>query len=316
MYVDGCRDQHVRELDDALVEARRRGGFVWLGLHEPNAEEFAGVARMFALHPLAVEDAIHAHQRPKLEQYGNSVFVVLKPARYVDAQEVVDVSQVMVFLGEDFVVTVRHGRTDALADVRDLLDRDSEKLAWGPTSVLYAIADHVVDDYALVMRGLDVDIDEIEQQVFSGAKAAHAERIFKLKREVLDFRRAVEPLEPALAELAGGVPPIDARSTEYFRDVQDHVLRVADRLSALDALLDSALNANVAQVAMRQNEDMRKISAWVAIIALPTLIAGIYGMNFEHMPELRWRFGYPLVLLFMVGCCLALHRSFKRRGWL
>ncbi|MCC6437385.1 MAG: magnesium/cobalt transporter CorA [Acidimicrobiales bacterium] len=316
MYVDGCRDQHVLDLDDALVEARRRGGFVWLGLHEPNAVEFDSVARMFDLHPLAVEDAIHAHQRPKLERYGDSAFVVLKPARYVDAQEVVDVSQVMVFIGDDFVVTVRHGRTDALADVRGLLDRDPEKLTWGPTSVLYAIADHVVDDYALVMRGLDVDIDQIEQQVFSGPKAAHAERIFKLKREVLDFRRAVEPLEPALAELAGGMRPIDRRSAAYFRDVQDHVLRVVDRLSALDALLDSALNANVAQVAMRQNEDMRKISAWVAIIALPTLIAGVYGMNFEHMPELRWRFGYPLALLFMASCCAALYRNFRRRGWL
>ncbi|MEZ5263536.1 MAG: magnesium/cobalt transporter CorA [Acidimicrobiales bacterium] len=289
---------------------------MWLGLHEPNAEEFDAVARLFRLHPLAVEDAIHAHQRPKLERYGDSLFLVLKPTRYVDAAEVVDVSQVMVFAGRGFVVTVRHGHTDAVAAVRARLDANPELVAWGPASVVYAIADQVVDDYAVVMRGLDVDIDEIEQQVFAGPNAVHAERIFKLKREVLDFRRAVEPLEPAMAELATGSELLDARSTTYFRDVQDHVLRVSERLLSLDALLDSALNANVAQVAMRQNEDMRKISAWVAIIALPTLLAGIYGMNFEHMPELRWRYGYPLALGFMALCCLALHRNFKRRGWL
>jgi magnesium transporter len=285
-------------------------------LHEPTAEEFQNTAETFDLHPLAVEDAIHAHQRPKLERYGDSLFVVLKPAIYVDSNEVVDVGQVMVFLGPDFVVTVRHGRAGALAEVRRQLEADPGRLEWGPTSVLYAIADKVVDDYIGVMRGVDEDIDQIEHDVFSGPTSVHGERIFRLKREVLEFRRAVDPLEPALSELAAGTKPIDERSADYFRDVHDHLLRVSEHLNTLDALLDSALNANVAQVAMRQNEDMRKISAWVAILAVPTMIAGIYGMNFDHMPELGWVHGYPLALAIMAFACLALYRNFKRRKWL
>ena len=303
-------------MDNALNAARADGGFVWIGLHEPTGDEFASVAEAFDLHPLAVEDAIHAHQRPKLERYGDSLFMVFKPARYVDAEEVVVVGQIMVFLGSEFVVTVRHGESPELADVRRMLEEDPTRLDWGPGSVLHAIADKVVDDYAAVMVGLDDDIDQIEQEVFAGPKPTHAERIFKLKREVLDFRRAVDPLEAPLAELTAGVKPVDERSVEYFRNVHDHVLRASEHLAGLDALLDSALNANVAQVGMRQNEDMRKISAWVAIIATPTMIAGIYGMNFEHMPELEWVVGYPLVLAVMVLVCIFLYRNFKRRDWL
>ena len=316
VYVDGVRDTGPHAVEDAMAEARERGGFVWIGLHEPTEDEFDSVAAAFDLHPLAVEDAIHAQQRPKLERYGDSLFVVFKPARYVDAEEVVEIGQIMLFVGSDFVVTVRHGQTRALSDVRHALEADTEKMEWGPASVLYAVADKVVDDYATVLKGVDNDIDQIEIEVFSGPKAAHAERIFKLKREVLDFRRAVDPLEPALRELARGVKPMDERSADYFRDVHDHTLRVSEHLEALDSLLDSALNANVAQVGMRQNEDMRKISAWVAIIAVPTMIAGIYGMNFEHMPELEWRLGYPAALATMAIACLALYRLFKRRGWL
>jgi magnesium transporter len=314
--VDGFRDTEWHAVDQALTDARDRGGFVWIGLHEPTEAEFDSVTRAFDLHPLAVEDAIHAHQRPKLERYGDSLFVVFKPARYVDGDEVVQVDQIMVFVGADFVVTVRHGQSAALSDVRRALETDPERMQWGPSSVLYAIADKIVDDYAVVMRGLDNDIDQIEHEVFSGPSSAHAERIFKLKREVLDFRRAVDPLEPALAELAAGAKPVDERSADYFRDVHDHVLRVSEHLAGLDALLGSALGANVAQVGMRQNEDMRKISAWVAIIATPTMIAGIYGMNFEHMPELEWVVGYPLVLGVMVLACVILYRNFKRRDWL
>ncbi len=315
VYEDGARATEPLDLENALSTAKARGGFVWIGLHEPTAGEFSSVAEAFDLHPLAVEDAIHAHQRPKLERYGDSLFVVFKPARYVDAEEVVEVGQIMVFLGAAFVVTVRHGST-ALTDVRRVLEDDPDRLLWGPASVLYAIADKVVDDYAAVMVGLDNDIDQIEQSVFAGPKLTHAERIFKLKREVLDFRRAVDPLEPPLAQLAAGLKPVDERSADYFRNVHDHIIRVSEHLAGLDALLDSALNANVAQVGMRQNEDMRKISAWVAIIATPTMIAGIYGMNFEHMPELEWSFGYPLTLSLMVLVSVALYRNFKRRNWL
>ena len=237
----------------ALLEAARAaGGFVWIGLHEPTQGEFDHVTEAFDLHPLAVEDAIHAHQRPKLEHYGDSLFAVLKPARYVDSQEVVEIGQIMVFVGRDFVVTVRYGEPAALAGVRNHLEADAQRLAWGPSAVLHAVADRVADAYAEVMLGVEADIDQIEVDVFSGPRATHAERIFKLKREVLDFRRAVEPLEPSLAKLAEGDELIDERAAPYFRDVHDHVLRVAERLVAADALLDSALNANVAQVGMRR----------------------------------------------------------------
>ena len=318
IYDDGKRTSRQATFEEALAAARHVHGFVWIGLHDPEAAEFERVAAAFDLHPLAVEDAIHAHQRPKLERYADSVFMVLKPARYVDSNEVIELGQIMVFLGRDFVVTVRHGGHRELTSVRKALEDDPERLAWGPAAVLHAIADRIVDDYDAVMRGLEEDIDQIEVAVFSGPHSTHAERIFKLKREVLDFRRAVEPLEQPLRTLAAGVGDglLDRRGDPYFRDVHDHVLRVADRLTGVDALLDSALSANVAQVGMRQNEDMRKISAWVAILAVPTMIAGIYGMNFEHMPELDSVIGYPAVLGTMALVCFVLYRSFKRRHWL
>ena len=316
VYVDGVRDAAAHDPHKALADARRRHGFVWHGLLNPTADEFADIAAAFQLHPLAVEDSIHAHQRAKLERYDDTLFMVFKPARYVDSQEIIEVGQLMVFVGVDFVVTVRHGESAALSDVRRALELQPARLEWGTGAVLHAIADKVVDDYEVVMMGLETDIDQIEHEVFSGPKATHAERIFRLKREVLDFRRAVEPLEPAVAELAAGIAPLDERTPHYFRDVHDHLLRVSERLNGLDALLDSALHANVAQVGMRQNEDMRKISAWVAIIAMPTMIAGIYGMNFDHMPELGWHMGYPGALALMVIACVLLYRNFKRRGWL
>jgi magnesium transporter len=316
VYSDGSRIPGELDFERSLEAARAHRGFVWIGLHEPDMAEFSRVADAFGLHPLAVEDAVHPHQRPKLEHFDDTMFVVLKPAQYVDEEEVVEVDQIMVFLGTDFVVSVRHGSSSALKAVRARLDASPDLVEWGSGSVLYAIADQVVDDYDGVVRGLENDIDQIEEQVFSGPEAAHSQRIFKLKREVLDFRRAVEPLEPALDALRAGVVPVHPASTDYFRDVHDHLLRVRERLVALDALLDSALNANVAQVGMRQNEDMRKISAWVAIIAMPTMIAGIYGMNFQHMPELGWRFGYPAALVAMVVSCALLYKNFKHRGWL
>lgn len=317
IYEHGHRTARPVSFDEALASARARKGFVWIGVHEPDAEEFRHVATAFGLHPLAIEDAIHAHQRPKLEHYGDSLFMVFKPARYVDSQEVVELGQIMVFIGVDFIVTVRHGESRELASVRRKLESDDQQLAWGPAAVLHAIADQIVDDYEIVMRGVENDIDEIETEVFSGPQARHAERIFKLKREVLAFRRALDPLQQPLALLAGGdATMLDRRGDHYFRDVHDHVLRIADRLSAVDALLDSALYANVAQVGMRQNEDMRKISAWVAIVAVPTLIAGIYGMNFQHMPELDWVVGYPLALATMAVIAFMLYRTFRRRGWI
>jgi magnesium transporter len=317
VYAEGHRVAHAISFAEAMASAHEHHGFVWIGLHDPHGDEFAKVAAAFDLHPLAVEDAVKAQQRPKVERYGDTLFVVLKPARYVDSHEVVELGQIMLFVGADFVVTLRHGDQGELASVRKSLEADPERLSWGPAAVLHAIADRTVDDYEVVMRGLEGDIDQIEADVFSGPRAAHAERIFKLKREVLDFRRAVDPLEVPLSELAAGAGAmLDRRADHYFRDVHDHVLRIGDRLAAVDALLDSALHANVAQVGMRQNEDMRKISAWVAILAFPTMIAGIYGMNFDHMPELGSVFGYPAVLVFMAIACVLLYRNFKRRHWL
>jgi magnesium transporter len=318
IYEAGERRGGQVPLEQALDTVRAKGeGFVWIGLREPGAEEFHEVTEEFGLHPLAVEDAVHAHQRPKVEVYGDTVFVVLKAARYVDSDEVIELSQIMVFLGQGFLITVRHGDTSLLGEVRRDISSAPEELRCGPIGVLHAIVDRVVDDYADVLRHLDVDIDEVEQQVFSSTRDNVAERIYKLKREVLEFRQAVLPLAEPLELLAtGSMPNTGDVPSEYFRDIHDHLLRARDRLEAVDALLTSVLSANLAQVGVRQNEDMRKISAWVAIIAMPTMIAGIYGMNFHHMPELGWVLGYPFALSLMVLSSGGLFLLFRRRGWL
>ena len=318
VYEAGERQGGHVDLDTAIGVANgSTEAFVWIGLSSPDPAEFDLVARRFDLHPLAVEDAVHARQRPKLEVYGDTVLFVLKPARYVDSDEVVELSQILIFLGEGFVITVRHGDSTILGDVRrDIADAPDE-LRCGPVGVVHAIVDRVVDDYAAVLVSLDTDIEEVEQQVFSDLRTNVAERIYKLKREVVEFRQAVLPLADPVERLASGrVPHARGVPHEYFRDVHDHVLRAADRIEAVDALLTSVLTANQAQVGVRQNEDMRKISAWVAIIALPTLIAGIYGMNFDHMPELGWQFGYPFALAVMACSSGYLYVLFRRRGWL
>jgi magnesium transporter len=318
VYESGIRTPGTLELHEAFEAGRSHpDSFVWIGLHEPTPEEFAAVVEEFKLHPLAVEDALSPHQRPKLEQYGDSLFLVLKTVRYVDTEEVIDTGQIVLFVGETFVVSVRHGQSAALSEVRRRLEQHPELLRCGPSAVVYSVVDRVVDDYEVVMRGLDNDVDEIEVEVFSGTGRNRGERIYKLKREVMDFKRAVTPLlDPMRLLVAGGVPQVHAGTQEYFRDAQDHLKRVTDHLDAHDNLLSDALAANLAEVGVRQNEDMRRISAWVAIVAVPTMIAGIYGMNFDHMPELRWTYGYPLSIAVMGGICLLLYRAFKRNGWL
>ena len=292
-------------------------GFAWIGLVEPSDDELAELADVWNQHPLAVEDAIHAHQRPKLDRYGDTIFVVLKTARYIDHNEVFEFGEVMLFVSREAVITVRHGQGCDLPAIRRQLEADPQRLAIGPSEVLLAIADHVVDGYEDTVAAVESDIDEIQSDVFAGPSARHAERIFKLKREVLEFRQAVLPLAAPTRLLAEGhLAPIPADCRPYFANVHDHVARAGGRVEAIDALLDGALHANVAQVGMRQNEDMRKISAWVAIVSIPTMIAGIYGMNFEHMPELESRFGYPAVLAVIVLACYVLYRNFKRRDWL
>ncbi|WP_018545721.1 magnesium and cobalt transport protein CorA [Streptomyces sp. LaPpAH-108] len=324
-YQDGVRVSGATDLVDAVRTVRKSGeGFVWLGLHEPTAQEFAGIAELFDLHPLAVEDAVEAHQRPKLERYGETLFAVFKTVCYVEHEqltatsEVVDTGEIMVFLGEDFVVTVRHGRHGSLGPLREELEARPEQLAQGPAAVLYAIADHVVDEYLNVTDAVQADIDLVETDVFAenGARTDPG-RIYQLKRELLELKRAVVPLGRPLEDLATRpIRVVDPEIQAYFRDVLDHLIRARDQIAAFDELLNSILQAHLAQVTVAQNEDMRKITAWAAVIAVPTMVCGVYGMNFKHMPELDWRFGYPLVMSVTVLFCAVVYRGFRRNGWL
>ncbi|HEY4314481.1 MAG TPA: magnesium and cobalt transport protein CorA [Actinomycetes bacterium] len=332
-YVDGRRRPGRVPLERAGRLARSTSGYVWIGLQQPDEEQINAVAAQFDLPPLAVEDAVKAHQRPKLDVYGEVVFAVLKPVRYVDHDEVVDVTEIAVFISPTFVVSVRHGESDVLRRVRAELDAGTGRASpHGPSWVLYRAADLVVDGYEEAITHIDGDVDEIESEVFASDETeGHSQRIYKLKREIAEFRRAVVPLTVALERLAeGNVPGIDEASAPYFRDVHDHALRAADAIEGHDRLLSDVLQADLARVAarqsaiavrqneisVRQNEDMRKISAWAAIALVPTAIAGIYGMNFRHMPELAWRYGYFGVLGVIAGLCALLYLLFRRNGWL
>jgi magnesium transporter len=319
VYTDGVRRPGRLDLDDALEAAEEPDSFVWIGLHEPDGDEFEQVRNELGLHELAVEDAVHAHQRPKLEVYDDDLFVVLKTARYDDVAEVVEFAELQLFIGPRYVVTVRHGQASALAAVRTMVERDPDKLRCGPMAVLHAVVDHVVDDYMPVLAGLDNDMAEIEDAVFDPdhQREDPSRRIYQLKREVLDFLRNTEPLREPMARLAAGELPLArAELQSYFRDVEDHLTRVVASIQHARELLTDALDANLAQVTTRQNNDMRTISAWLAIGGFPTVLGAVYGMNFEHMPELGWRYGYFLVMAVMLAVCLLLYRRFKRVGWL
>jgi magnesium transporter len=306
-------------------EVRTRGGdaFVWIGLHEPDAEQISSIAETFGLHELAVEDAVHAHNRPKLERYEDMLFAVFKTVCYVGhadpttAAELVETGEVMAFVGKDFVVTVRHGNHSGLHDVRRKLEGNPEQLAIGPAAVLHAIADHVVDTYLDVTAAIEADIDVMEGKVFEPRSNVDSEQIYVMKREVLELRRAVMPLGPPLRRLAEGYSsliPHEVRS--YFRDVDDHLTTVAERVTGFDELLTTLVDAVLAKITMRQNDDMRKITAWAGIISVPTMVAGIYGMNFDHMPELHWAYGYYGVLILILMVCVVLYRTFRRNKWL
>jgi magnesium transporter len=317
IYEDGRRRDGKVDLHHAYSACRRDGNFAWIGMYEPTEEEFDSLRREFDLHPLAVEDAIHAHQRPKLDVYEGMVFIVLKTVRYVDSQEVLEFGEILIFLGHDYVLTVRHGKASALKPVRERLESDPQLLKHGPGAVLHAIMDRVVDDYAPALAGLSEDIEEVENEVFTDNRTNPAERIYRLKREALAFNRAAAPLVEPIDRLArGDYEHVHPEVRAYFRDVNDHLMRVHEQLEGYRDLLTSVLGANLAQVTVRQNDDVRRISAIVAIVAVPTLIAGIYGMNFEHMPELGWTFGYPLVIAVMLALCAVLYRFFRRAGWL
>ncbi|MFE0172979.1 magnesium/cobalt transporter CorA [Streptomyces sp. NPDC059002] len=326
IYREGRRTEGPEDFSDALDEARATGdAFVWIGLHEPSEAEFDKVSQEFGLHPLAVEDALKAHQRPKLEVYDDSLFMVIKPVVYEPDSDAVSSGEVMVFVGDSFVVTVRHGEGAPLGAVRHRLEADPDVLRHGPTAVLYSIADAAVDHYLEVADELQADLEVLETEVFSpdGGGSRHtASRIYTFKRQILEFRRATGPLALPLGRLSGAgpfapaVPFVDDAAQPFFRDVNDHLTRVNESVEGLDRLVSDILSAHLAQMSVRQNDDMRKISAWAAMAAVPTMIAGIYGMNFDHMPELHWWWAYPAVILLMVVLEFGLYRMFKRRGWL
>ncbi len=324
LYVEG-EPHEVDDIPSALDRARSRGGFLWVGFWEPTEEEFAHIARQFDLPPLAVEDAVGAHQRPKLEKYGpDLLFAVIKPVRYLDHDEVVDIAELAVFVGDHFVVTVRHGNTDVPTQARAALEADPHRMAPGRGAVLHELLDRTVDQYLEVIEAIEVDVDEIEELVFGGDEADHSKRIYKLKREVLEFRRAAAPLVTALQELVEKPHPgLSEDHRLLFRDVLDHALRVTDSIESSNAVLTDVLQAELAQVSVRQNAvasqqnaDMRKISAWAAIGLVPTALAGIYGMNFDNMPELHWHYGYFILLGVMATVCVGLYGMFRRNRWL
>lgn len=320
LYRNGVRvevDCGREDLHDLRGRVSGEGDFVWVGLHEPTEEELEDVSIAFGLHPLAVEDAFKAHQRPKLERYDETLFMVLKTLWYVDEEDAVETGEINLFIGRDFIVTVRHGVGSDLHGARRYLESDEAVLTHGPSAVVYAVCDTVVDGYTAVVDELEVDVDEIEESVFSPARTNDSVRIYTLKREIAEVRRAVLPLREPMRRFAGGsVTGIDEDAAPFFRDVADHVVRAAEVVDNLDSLLSTAFDAHLARISVQQNEDMRKISAGVALVAAPTLIAGVYGMNFEHMPELRWHLGYAFSLVLMVLTSGGLWVWFKKSGWL
>lgn len=331
VYVDGARVSNPASLDETYETLRAKRGMAWIGLYRPGQAEIRSVAREFDLHPLSVEDAISAHQRPKLERYGSVLFTVLRPARYLDAEERVEFGELHVFTGADFVVTVRHAESPDLAKVRRRLEAHPALLRLGPEAVLYAILDQVVDEYSPVMVGLENDIDEIEDQLFNNDPSV-SRRIYELSREVIEFQRTTRPLCDILSALEGGFDKyhVDVELRRNLRDVHDHAIRIVERVDLFRTLLQNALTVHATLIGQQQNDEMRsltesslaqneevkRISSWAAIFFAPTLVGTIYGMNFKNMPELQWRLGYPLALVAMVVFGLILFLLFRRRHWL
>ena len=321
VYCDGTRVAEPSDFAELREACQAHDAVAWLGLYEPSKEEVGVVAREFDLHELAVEDAVKAHQRPKLERYGDDLFMVLRPARYVDETETVVFGEVAIFVGQQFVITVRHGDAPELGEVRRRLEERPDLLRRGPLAILYAIVDHVVDGYQPVIAGLENDIDEIQDEVFGGSPTV-SRRIYELTREVIEFQRATAPLEDILARLIDE-PQVEEEEGRYLRDVQDHAIRAKDQADAFRALLQNILSVNLTletkamtEASHAQNEQVKRISAWAAILFAPTLVGTIYGMNFEHMPELDWRLGYPFALVLMVSFSVSLYFIFKRRRWI
>ena len=331
VYVDGTRVATPATLAETFETMAAHGGFGWIGLYRPTDAELDVLAAEFDLHPLAIEDARKGHQRAKLERYGDTLFVVLRPARYLDDVEQVEFGELHLFVGPEFAITIRRAESPNLARVRQRLEANPDLLAKGPEAVLYAVLDEVVDEYSPVDAGLENDIDEIEEQLFSGDPMV-TRRIYDLASEVMEFQRATRPLVGMLDALERGFEKyaVDLELQRYLRDVKDHVIRIVERGESFRQLLQNALQVHATLVTQRQNEEMqrlsetslsqseqaKKIASWAAIIFAPTLIAGIYGMNFDVMPELGWVAGYPFALALMAAFATTLYVIFKRRNWL
>ena len=317
LYQNGIRFEEPSNLGAVISKARTEGGFVWLGLAEPTEAEFAKIASDFQFHPLAVEDAVAAHQRPKFEEFPSVNVFVLKTAFYEEKGSLISTGEILCFIGSYFIVVVRHGNGAPLAHTRHALESNPEQLARGPYAVLHAILDHVIDCYIDISIELEADVSQAEQKVFDSARVSASQEIYLLKREVIEFRHAIDPLLSPLQQIASmGARNIPPDLTPFFRDTLDHLARASDAASGLDTLLTSALQAEIAQVQLQQNEDMRKITSYVALASVPTMVAGIYGMNFEFMPELQWKFGYPMVVGSLFLLTALLYRKFKKSGWL
>lgn len=331
VYVDGVTKVCPPSLEETFELLAVHRGMAWIGLYRPTRAELDAVAKEFNLHELAIEDTVMQHQRPKLERYDHALFTVLRPARYIDSVEAVELGELHVFTGRDFVITVRFAENPDVGRIRRRLESTPELLRLGPEAVLYAILDQVVDEFEPVIAGLENDLFEVEAQVFTGDEGV-SRRIYELSREVIELQLSARPMIGMLKALAVGFEKylVDEELRRYLRDVEDHLIKAVERIDGLRAMLQNILSVNATLVAQRQNEEMqrlteasyaqseevKKISGWAAILFAPTLVGTIYGMNFTHMPELSWTFGYPLAIIMMAAICVVLYVVFKKRGWL
>lgn len=317
LYKDGLRVNGPSDISDQVDTARKEGGFVWVGLAEPTQSEFDHIVGELNFHPLAVEDAVSAKQRPKIEAYEGLTFFVIKTVFYDEAKSEITTGELMCFVDKHFIVIVRHGEGSPLTSVRHDIEQHPEQLKLGPFAVLHAVVDRVIDGYTAIATELENDVINIESKVFGGNRKTYSQEIYFLKREVIEYRHAIEPLVIPLQKIiTENFDTAPEAIKPFFRDTIDHLQHACEHASGMDSLLTTVLQADLAHVQVRQNEDVRRISAWVALAAGPTMIAGVYGMNFDHMPELTWKYGYAMALGLIGLLSGVLFYKFKRSNWL
>jgi len=317
LYQDGRRVDGPEDISDLVEIAKRDGGFVWVGLAEPTKKEFDLIVGELNFHPLAVEDAIHANQRPKLEDYEGLTFFVLKTVFFDKKEQEITTGELLCFIDEPFIVIVRHGEGSPLATVRHDLEQRPEMLKFGPFSVLHAVADRVIDGYTSIGASLEQEVVGVENKVFNGKRQTFSQEIYFLKREIIEFKHSIEPLLAPINRLSGeAAPRVPEGIKPFFRDTSDHLIQAIEQATGLDSLITSVLQADLAHIQVQQNIDVRRISAWVALASGPTMLAGIYGMNFHHMPELSLKYGYYVVLGVMGTLTAFLFKKFKKSEWL